>query len=164
MLGLDGLDLQSEGNAEWGTKLMVKAIALLVMLLVSSALATDRGELLKALRTVESGTQSDGTVTPGDHGRAIGPLQIHKDYWQDSQYVGSPAAGILYSQCEWERYSKMVVKAIWKRYEPEIYRKTQLSSVDLRSLALRHHYGGGWDRKSDKDGYWVKVKHTLESQ
>jgi len=141
---------------------MRKLFVLFGLSLATPVWAVDAQSLLGALRIVESGQVQDGHVPRGDHGKARGPLQIHQKYWQDSQYYGSPALGLTWADCERSGPSELVVRAVWHRYDPGISLNIDLSMGDLRILALRHHYGGGSDRRSDPDRYWPRVLKVIK--
>ena len=65
-----------------------------------------------AIRQVESG--GDCTLV-GDGGRAIGPYQIHREYWADA-IAADKTLGGKYEDCRGEAYARRVVKAYLSRY------------------------------------------------
>ena len=107
-------------------------------------------ELFHALHMVETG----GRLGPikGDGGRALGPLQIHKVYWQDANVSGK------YEDCADLEYSKKVVRAYMARYAVQ----RRLGRVATAEDIARIHNGGpnGYKRKATL-GYWRKVKGYL---
>lgn len=109
------------------------------------------GEILTALRQVETGgAADDGRHAVGDGGRAIGPLQIHRAYWQDAGLPGS------FEDCRDPDYARAVVLAYWRRYCPRA-----LSDRDAEVLVRIHNGGPKGDRKSSTDGFWRKVEGAL---
>jgi hypothetical protein len=90
-------------------------------------------------------------VPTGDNGKAIGPFQIHKAYWQDSGVRGS------YSQCTNYDYSLKVVTAYLNRYAPDA-----VKSNDFEKLARIHNGGPQGHKKQATLGYWAKVKKALD--
>ena len=103
-------------------------------------------KLLRAIAQVETGDRD----TVGDNGEAMGPFQIHHDYWKDSRVPGN------YEQCHNYNYSEKVVLAYWHRFAPEA-----LKNNDFEVLARVHNGGpNGW-RNPATLGYWEKVKKAL---
>lgn len=72
----------------------------------------DMERLLDAIRTVESSNRI--CVPDGDNGRAVGPYQIHRNYWTD----GTRFLGVSwpYSDARNPMKSRVVVKAYLKHY------------------------------------------------
>jgi hypothetical protein len=104
-------------------------ITLIVIELLAclSCFAAD-AKLVKAIHMVET----SGRLGPirGDNGRALGPLQIHRDYWQDSGVAGK------YEDCAKLDYSIKVVKAYMQRYAPQA-----VARKDYDTLARLHNAG-----------------------
>ena len=108
-------------------------------------------EVLAALRDVESGASPDGgRDARGDGGRARGPYQIHRAYWQDAQVPGS------YEQCRDAEYARAVILAYWRRYCP-----SALEAVDVEVLARIHNGGPGGHEKRGTLAFWQKVEREL---
>ena len=82
----------------------------------------------KALNTLE--TQGRTGAILGDHGRALGPLQIHYSYFLDSGVKGN------YLNCSDLEFSKKVVSAYLSQYG-----KQYIARRDLVSLARLHNEG-----------------------
>lgn len=80
-------------------------------------------------------------VKPGDGGLAIGPFQIHCDYWQDATEYDKTIGG-TYADCENYDYSVKVVTAYLNRHGKKLIR-----AQDWESLA-RMHNGGPAGHKS----------------
>ena len=60
---------------------------LLALALPVAAPAADFAAFARAVHQVESGGRVGLII--GDQGRALGPLQIHRGYWQDARQRGS---------------------------------------------------------------------------
>ena len=107
-------------------------------------------KILDALHQVET----SGRLGPikGDNGAALGPLQIHRAYHQDSGVAGP------YERCADLDYAKSVVRAYMRRYATERRLGRAVTAQDI----ARIHNGGpnGWKRKSTL-GYWAKVRKEL---
>lgn len=122
---------------------------ILASILLSTTVANALPEsFVKAIHQVET----SGRVGPikGDGGKALGPLQIHFNYWRDSGVKGN------YQQCADLDYSKKVMRAYFERFAPKALEKN-----DLEVLS-RVHNGGpmGYKNKSTIK-YWEKVKKNL---
>ncbi len=110
-------------------------------------------ELLDALRQVETGGLKDeGRRATGDGGRAIGPYQIHRGYWQDAKLPG------CHDDCRDPGYARRVVLAYWKRYAPRA-----LEALDVQTLARVHNGGPDGARQDCTLVFWRKVERALRS-
>ena len=111
-------------------------------------------EIFSALREVETGgSKSGGRRAVGDGGKAIGPLQIHRAYWEDSKVPGR------FEDCREFAYARQVAIAYWRRYCPKA-----LDALDAETLA-RVHYGGPTGAKKESTKvFWKKVERALERQ
>lgn len=110
--------------------------------------------LVNAIHQVESEGKMEN-VKAGDNGLAIGPLQIHKGYWQDAiEYT--PSIGGQYSDCQSYDYSVKIVTAYMNRYAYK-----HIKSNNLEAIARIHN--GGWNgyHKASTKKYWNKVKKHL---
>ena len=105
--------------------------------------------LLDAIRQVESGGDCNAV---GDGGKAIGPYQIHRDYWTD----GTSFLGVEwpYEDVRDEKKARAVVRAYLLHYG---------EGKGVEGMA-RCHQGGptGWKKESTK-AYWLKIKKAMES-
>lgn len=122
---------------------MTTAIAAVVLSAVSQSPQSDV-RLLDAVRFVESGNQ----VSPpdGDGGRAIGPYQIWRVYWQDSGVPGR------YEDCRDRAYAEKVVRAYWHRYCPR--------GTDEQKARI-HNGGPKGDHNPRTMQYWRKVQRAM---
>ena len=107
--------------------------------------------LLAAIRAEESSGKA--RPTDGDGGRAIGPYQIHRDYWFDSRLPGR------YADCRSEPYARRVVLAYFRRYEPEA-----LAAGDMEALARLHNGGPRWRERPATADYWRRVRKHLATE
>ena len=103
-----------------------------------------------ALWRVETGGREGNVI--GDGGRALGPYQIHRAYWQDSRVPGS------YGMVTNEVYARRVVSAYLMRYQPKAF-----ATGDLETLARTHNGGPSGATKAATLPYWRKVKAQLQS-
>lgn len=131
---------------------------LLVITTVSLGVAIWAGEpkglythaqILDAIRMVES----SGNPNPpdGDDGLAIGPYQIHRRYWEDSELPGS------YQDCRRRQYAERVVEAYMRRWVPQEWQWR-----DAEVIARIHNGGPRGMHKMATDGYWRRVEEQLE--
>lgn len=122
-----------------------------------------------AIQKVETGGEYDPEIVIGDHGAAIGPLQIHRVYYNDAvEYDSSLQSGqykgYTYDNCMGPgsfEYSKMVGNAYMARYATA----KRLGHTPTDEDFARIHNGGpnGW-KNSATLGYWHKVQAVLNSQ
>ena len=101
---------------------------ILLLALCATAHAAPPDSFFRALHIVETSGRTGPIV--GDGGAALGPLQIHRAYHQDSRVAGD------YSRVSELDYSKRVATAYLKRYAPEAW-----AAGDVETLA-RIHNGG----------------------
>jgi hypothetical protein len=122
---------------------------LLALLLALPAYSAPPESFWKALHHVE--TSSRLGAIKGDNGAALGPLQIHRAYWQDSGVPGT------YSQCADLAYSRRVVTAYLKRYAKSAW---DAGRVDV--LARVHNGGPSGHRKQSTLAYSRKVLAAMK--
>ena len=125
--------------------------------------------LWNAIQKVETGGVYDPEIAVGDHGAAIGPLQIHRVYYNDAvQFDPSLQSGqyngYTYDKCMGPgsfEYSKKVGDAYMARYATA----KRLGHTPTDEDFARIHNGGpnGWKSRSTL-GYWQKVQAVLNSQ
>ena len=106
-------------------------------------------DLLNAIRQVESGG-NDNAI--GDGGKAIGPYQIHRVYWEDAVEYDKSLGG-TYQDCYNPDYARRVVIAYLTRYAPK--------NATAEDLARVHNGGPKGYKKSATTKYWSKVKKEL---
>ncbi len=105
----------------------------------------DTTELLDAMYTVESGR---GKSLVGDGGKAIGPYQIWREYWQDAVEY-DPSIGGKYEDCMNKAYSERIIRAYWARYAPK--------GATVEQLARLHNGGPRGYKRSSTVKYWNKI-------
>lgn len=106
--------------------------------------------LLEAIKQVESKGNPNAV---GDNGKAIGPFQIWRSYWQDAVEHDKSIGG-RYEDCKNEQYAKRIVLAYWDRYAPPNATDEQLARI---------HNGGVKGHKLKATlKYWAKVKKELK--
>ena len=106
------------------------------------------GKFLRALHLVETGGRYGAIY--GDAGLALGPFQIHRDYWKEARLGGR------YEDCADYQYSVRVVTAVLNRYAA---RAVALS--DFQVLARIHHGGPKGHLRTATLAYWHKVERAL---
>ena len=127
---------------------LAPAVIVMVLLMGADAIAqSDR--LLDAIEQVESGGRVNAV---GDNGKAIGPFQIHRVYWQDA-VEHDPSIGGSYSDCRDPQYARRIVRAYMDRYAPR--------GASDEVLARIHNGGPKGHRKDATIKYWVKVRKRL---
>jgi hypothetical protein len=136
-------------------------VLLILSLLVGApAFAADQQLILDAIRQVESGGAEDPPL--GDGGKALGPFQIHRIYWQDAIAFDpslGPEAGYRYEDCADRFYAQLVIKAYMLRWVPEDWVRGNAEVI------ARTHNGGPLGRsKEATDKYWAKVRSELEKR
>jgi hypothetical protein len=114
----------------------------------------DPRPVLDAIRQVETGGHRDPVNAVGDGGKAIGPYQIHRVYWQDAveRDPSLVANGETYANVRNQAYAERVILAYWSRYAP---------SWDAQTLSRIHNGGPKGHRRRATLGYWGKVQAAL---
>ena len=123
--------------------------AVVFLALAVAAHAAPPASFFKALHQVETGGRFGAII--GDNGAALGPLQIHRAYWQDSRIGGT------YDQCADLEFSKRVVTAYLKRYAPAAW-----AAGDVETLARVHNGGPRGHLKPATLSYSRKVISQLQ--
>jgi hypothetical protein len=102
---------------------------------------------------VETGGQpNEGRDAVGDGGAALGPYQIHREYWQDAVERDKSLGG-TYEDVKDPAYAERVVRAYMARYAPK--------GADFETLARIHNGGPKGAKKESTMGYWGRVKAAL---
>ena len=123
---------------------------LLLALLVAATVhaAPLDSNFLHAINMVEaSGKQGN---IHGDHGKALGGYQIHKEFWIDAVAYDKSIGG-TYSDVTNKAYAERVVTAYLNRCA-----KKAILAHDYKALAYSFHRG------DDNAKYWLRVKTNLE--
>jgi len=122
---------------------------LIALLLALPAYSAPPESFWKALHHVET----SGRLGPikGDNGAALGPLQIHRVYFQDSGVKGS------YSQVADLAFARRVATAYLKRYAPKAWERG-----DVVTLARVHNGGPLGHRKAATLSYARKVVNAMK--
>jgi hypothetical protein len=105
--------------------------------------------LLDAMYTVES---KRGKELVGDGGRAIGPYQIWREYWQDAVEWDKTIGG-SYKDCMDKAYSEKIVRAYWARYAPK--------GATVEQLARIHNGGPKGHTRNATLKYWQKIVKAM---
>jgi hypothetical protein len=122
----------------------MKSLILLLALCATCQAAPGPG-FWRALHIVETSGRTGRIL--GDQGRALGPLQIHRGYHQDSRVAGD------YSRVSDLNYSVRVATAYLKRYAPEAW-----AAGDVETLARVHNGGPRGHLKAATKSYGARVK------
>jgi hypothetical protein len=115
-----------------------------------TAQADPKESFFRALHLVETSGKTGPIL--GDGGRALGPLQIHRNYHKDSGIAGD------YSRCADLAYSRRVVAAYLKHYAPIAFR-----NGDVHTLARIHNGGPKGASKRATLKYAAKVRRLCLS-
>lgn len=94
----------------------------------------------------------------GDGGKAIGPFQIHRAYWQDA-YDFDPSLGGSYQKCKEYDYAVQVIHTYWRRYVPKAY-----ADGNIEILARTHNGGLLGSKRKKTIKYWNDIKTILRKQ
>lgn len=112
--------------------------------------------LLDAIRSVESGGKDN--CPDGDNGKAKGPFQIHREYFDDAKKYDKTLG--FYDECRGRMFSEKVVRAYMSKY-------FNVGETD-RNIAMAHNGGCGVSKKAGSKAYenaelyWKKVKEALK--
>lgn len=144
-----------------GPRRHLAAAGAAVLVLVLLWIWADSGEretwphrqILDAIRFVESSDRDD--VPDGDGGRAIGPYQIHRVYWQDAVEF-EPELGGTYEDCRRRDYAERVIAAYMRRWAPGAWR-----AGDAEVIARLHNGGPRGDVEAATERYWQRVRARL---
>lgn len=116
----------------------------------------DYPKFLNALHQVESGGRITGDKPiMGDNGKARGPLQIHREYWEDVKNV----VGGKYEDVDDLYYATKVVTSYMLKYANNAIKNGQFDIV-----AKRHNGGPRGDKKSATLTYATKVMSKMPSE
>lgn len=130
----------------------MRLITTIIALTISASASAQSADLLDAIRRVETGGCKDPANAVGDNGKAIGPYQIHRVYWQDA-VEHDPSIGGKYADCRNETYARKVVRAYMARYAPKGASDEQYARI--------HNGGPKGHRKSATKAYWAKVQKEM---
>jgi len=125
--------------------------AAFVLLFSLPAAAEIPAKFFRAIHTVETSGRTGPIL--GDGGRALGPYQIHRAYWQDANVPGT------YAQVANEPYARRVVTAYLTRYAREA-----VATGDFETLARVHNGGPRGHQRSSTLPYWHRVRRHLGAQ
>lgn len=133
---------------------------MITTLIASVALSIDMTPLERAIWQVESNCHAGGIPIYGDGGRAAGPFQIHKGYWQDSKIGGT------YPQDLFELDTSVrCFRAYMNRYA----KPHRIPEGMTKDEAMARMHNGGpaalratGKKKQNLDRYWSKVKQVLK--
>lgn len=119
-------------------------------------------KFLAAVHQVETGGRVGNII--GDSGLALGPLQIHQNYFLDAlewdKKNGRPLKLTDYQSCSNLNYSAKVMAAYLNRYCLK-----ELKKNNTEALARCHNSGPNWKNKLKlTENYWRKIEKELEKR
>jgi len=121
-----------------------------------SSIHPDFPKFLNAIHKVESSGQITGTEPIiGDKGKARGPLQIHREYWEDIKNL----VGGKYEDVDNLDYASNVVAKYMLKYA-----KNAIKNGQFDIAAKRHNGGPNGDKKSATHEYARKVMSKMPTQ
>ena len=121
-----------------------------------SSIHPDFPKFLNAIHKVESSGQITGTEPIiGDKGKARGPLQIHREYWED---VKNLVSGKYEDVDNLDYASNVVAKYMLK------YAKNAIKNGQFDIAAKRHNGGPNGDKKSATYEYARKVMSKMPTE
>jgi len=124
-------------------------VAVLLFLCAIASFGQTQETFFRAVHQVETGGRL-GAIK-GDHGKALGPYQIHYAYWVTAKVKGN------YSQCAEKTYAEQVMVAYFRRVCPHAWARR-----DYETLARVHNSGPNWKKKVYiTNGYWYRVQKAL---
>jgi hypothetical protein len=123
--------------------------ALILLALCATCHAAPGAGFWRALHIVETSGRTGPILGDYVNGQpqALGPLQIHRGFHQDSRVAGD------YSRCAELEYSKRVATAYLKRWAPEAFAKG-----DVEVLARVFNGGPRGHLKTATKSYGARVK------
>lgn len=123
---------------------------ILIAAFITTSANAQSGQLLDAIRAVETG----GRDLTGDNGAAIGPYQIHLACWQDAVAFDNSIGG-TYQDCHKEEYARKICAAYLRRYG------NGRSEIEMAQI----WNGGpkGWKKSATKN-YARKIRAEMEKQ
>ena len=123
-------------------------IILSSLLAIAPPAGTDTRAILNAIRTVETGAESDPDHAIGDGGDALGAYQIHRSYWLDATEKDPALRALGYESVTDRAIAERVVIAYLTRYAPR---------WDLDTVSRIHNGGPKGHTKNSTKGYAAKV-------
>jgi hypothetical protein len=121
-----------------------------------SSIHPDFPKFLNAIHKVESSGQITGTEPIiGDKGKARGPLQIHREYWEDIKNL----VGGKYEDVDNLDYASNVVAKYMLKYA-----KNAIKNGQFDIAAKRHNGGPNGDKKSATYEYARKVMSKMPTE
>jgi len=136
-------------------------LALLVFVPTATAIDDPYRPLLDAMYRWES---VNGTELVGDGGKSLGPYHIQWRFWADGieqlRREGFPEIADALSDYKVNVYDKwaseVIMKAVWRRYEPTGYR-----TVNFEVCARLHNGSREWREKPATEVYWGHIRGIM---
>jgi hypothetical protein len=111
------------------------------------------GKFLTAIHATETNKKRGAIL--GDHGRALGPLQIHRNYFNDASEF-DPTLGDNYADVANLQFAQRVVTAYLNRYA-----RSAVVRKDYATMARVHNGGPDGMKNKSTWRYWIKLKKNL---
>lgn len=131
------------------------SILISTLLLIAPPKCTDTRAILDAIRTVETGGETDPDRAIGDKGKALGAYQIHRGYWLDATEKDPALRALGYESVTDRAIAEKVVIAYLTRYAPD---------WKLDTVARIHNGGPNGHRKESTLEYARKVRAAMETR
>jgi hypothetical protein len=133
---------------------MLTYLTIALLLAINPPAGFDPRPILDAIRAVETGGHRDPSNAVGDNGKALGPYQIHRVYWQDAveRDPSLVADGQTYDNVRDAAYAERVILAYWSRYA---------KAWTHEQLARIHNGGPRGAKVKGTLRYWTKVRARL---
>ena len=128
-------------------------IAAFVLIASVSIGGVELTPLQDAIWQVETG-RCEGDCPPGDGGKAMGPLQIHRVAWLDVRRDGE-----AYEDCEGLAYSLVVMARYFERYAVE--RRLGHTPTDEDRARIWNGGPNGYKKRATV-GYWSRVERVMK--
>jgi hypothetical protein len=130
---------------------LLAVVALFVGIVVNASNVNPK--FIRAIHMVESSGRTGAIV--GDGGRALGPLQIHREYFNDAAEYDK-SLGNDYSKVTDIKFASRVVSAYLSRYASKA-----VANDDFATLARVHNGGPAGAKRKATVGYWNKVQKYI---
>jgi len=133
----------------------IKSLGFTSLVFLTNAFATELNpKFIKAIHQVESSGKLGNVI--GDNGKALGPLQIHRSYFQDAVNF-DPSIKTGYNSVTNLSIATRVVSAYLKRYAPIAVKQN-----DYKTLARIHNGGPNGNNNPNTNKYWTKVSNHIK--
>ena len=144
--------IKSTVNLPISMKKTIAVFAVLLSMIQAQAVGLNK-KFLRAIHMVEASGRIGAII--GDGGKALGPLQIHRGYFQDAAEYDKNL-GNDYSKCADLAFSERVVTAYLHRFASKA-----VAANDFESLAKIHNGGPAGIKNRATVKYWAKIQKYI---